>query len=184
TLCRLDGRAHSPRGRYDRPSYCRPVRADPGAPAASRTRLPRLPRHCAPGAAVRRRSTRSRRHAGDRDRHADLRLGALDPRQQARSPDGTTTARQWCADPSPQYPRTALLPLRRMPLLTHPMLDQLGQLGLSGMAQAFAELEASDETAALTHADWLGLLLDRELTHRRDKRLAARLRYARLRQPA
>jgi hypothetical protein len=40
------------------------------------------------------------------------------------------------------------------------------------MAQAFAELEASDETAALTHADWLGLLLDRELTHRRDKRLA------------
>src|SRR5271169_5656872 len=59
-------------------------------------------------------------------------------------------------------------------VLTHPMLDQLGQLGLSGMAQAFAELEASDETAALTHADWLGLLLDRELTHRRDKRLAAR----------
>src|ERR1700751_1052046 len=57
-------------------------------------------------------------------------------------------------------------------------------LGLSGMAPAFAEREASDETAALTHADWLGLLLDRELTHRRDKRLAARLRYARLRQQA
>src|SRR5437868_8265867 len=160
------------------------MRADPGAPAASRTRLPCLPRHCAPGAAVRRRSPRSRRHAGDRDRHADLRLGALDPRQQARSPGCAAAAYQWCADPSPQYPRTALLPLRRMPLLTHPMLDQLGQLGLSGMAQAFAELEACDETAALTHADWLGLLLDRELTHRRDKRLAARLRYARLRQPA
>ena len=64
------------------------------------------------------------------------------------------------------------------------MLDQLGQLGLSGMAQAFAELEASDETATLTHADWFGLLLDRELTHRRDKRLAARLRYAKLRQQA
>src|SRR5271170_467319 len=69
-------------------------------------------------------------------------------------------------------------------VLTHPMLDQLGQLGLSGMARSFAELEASDETAALTHADWLGLLLDREFTHRRDKRLAGRLRYARLRQPA
>jgi len=68
-------------------------------------------------------------------------------------------------------------------VLTHPILDQLGQLGLSGMAQAFAELEASDETATLTHADWLGLLVDRELTHRRDKRLAARLRYARLRLP-
>ena len=36
----------------------------------------------------------------------------------------------------------------------------------------------------LTHADWLGLLLDRELTHRRDKRLAARLRYATLPQEA
>jgi DNA replication protein DnaC len=69
-------------------------------------------------------------------------------------------------------------------LLTHPTLDQLGQLGLAGMAQAFAELEASGEAADLSHADWLGLLLDRELTHRRDKRLAARLRYARLRQQA
>src|SRR5437879_611769 len=69
-------------------------------------------------------------------------------------------------------------------VLTHPMLDQLGQLGLLGMAQAFAELEASDQADALTHADWLGLLLDRELTHRRDKRLAARLRFARLRQQA
>ena len=64
-------------------------------------------------------------------------------------------------------------------MLTHPMLDQLHQLGLSGMAQAFAELEASGEGATLTHADWLGLLVDREVTHRRDKRLAARLRYAR-----
>src|SRR5512147_626971 len=64
------------------------------------------------------------------------------------------------------------------------MLDQLTQLGLSGMAQAFAELEASGEGTTLTHADWLGLLIDRELTHRRDKRLAARLRYARLRHHA
>jgi DNA replication protein DnaC len=69
-------------------------------------------------------------------------------------------------------------------LLTHPTLDQLTQLGLSGMAQAFGELEASGESATLTHADWLGLLVDREVTHRRDKRLAARLRYARLRHNA
>ena len=64
------------------------------------------------------------------------------------------------------------------------MLDQLAKFGLSGMAQAFAELEASGEGATLTHADWLGLLVDREVTHRRDKRLAARLRYARLRHHA
>src|SRR5215469_4552528 len=52
------------------------------------------------------------------------------------------------------------------------MLDQLTQLGLSGMAQAFAEIDASGDGAALTHADWLGLLVDREVTHRRDKRFA------------
>src|SRR6266700_7269732 len=71
-----------------------------------------------------------------------------------------------------------------MEVLTHPMLDQLAKLALSGMAQAFAELEASGDGATLTHADWLGLLVDREMTHRRDKRLAARLRYARLRHHA
>jgi IstB-like ATP binding protein len=52
------------------------------------------------------------------------------------------------------------------------------------MAQAFTELETSGEGATLTHADWLGLLVDREVTHRRDKRLTARLRYARLRHHA
>ena len=31
------------------------------------------------------------------------------------------------------------------------MLDQLSQLGLPSMAQAFTELEASDEAATLSH---------------------------------
>jgi DNA replication protein DnaC len=69
-------------------------------------------------------------------------------------------------------------------VLSHPTLDQLHQLGLAGMAQAFAEIEADSEAAPLTHAEWLGLLLDREVSHRRDRRLAARLRYARLRHQA
>jgi DNA replication protein DnaC len=69
-------------------------------------------------------------------------------------------------------------------VLTHPTLDQLHQLGLAAMAKAFAEMESAPEAARLTHAEWLGLLLDRELSERRDRRLAARLRYARLRQHA
>ncbi|HZD89444.1 MAG TPA: IS21-like element helper ATPase IstB [Pseudolabrys sp.] len=69
-------------------------------------------------------------------------------------------------------------------MLTHPTLDQLHQLGLAGMAQAFAELQADPQAAALTHAEWLGLLLDRETTGRQDRRLKARLRYARLRHHA
>ena len=69
-------------------------------------------------------------------------------------------------------------------MLTHPTLDQLNQLGLFGMAKAFGEAEASTEAAALTHPEWLALLLDREMTYRHDRKLAARLRYARLRQQA
>jgi DNA replication protein DnaC len=69
-------------------------------------------------------------------------------------------------------------------VLTHPTIDQLHQLGLPGMAKAFADIEADADAARLTHPEWLGLLLEREITHRRDKRLVARLRYARLRQNA
>src|SRR3954454_24212413 len=69
-------------------------------------------------------------------------------------------------------------------MLTHPTVEQLYQLGLAGMARAFAELEANPTSAALSHAEWLGLLLDREITERDERRLRARLRFARLRHQA
>src|SRR6185503_9378447 len=69
-------------------------------------------------------------------------------------------------------------------MLTHPTVEQLHQLGLAGMARAFAEFEANPTSAALSHAEWLALLLDREATERYDRRLRARLRYARLRHQA
>lgn len=69
-------------------------------------------------------------------------------------------------------------------MLTHPTLDLLHQLRLDGMAKAFSEIEASSEATALTHPEWLALLLDREVSYRRDRRLLARLRYARLRHQA
>ena len=65
-----------------------------------------------------------------------------------------------------------------------PTLDQLQQLGLQGMAKAFAELDANPNTAGLSHAEWLALLLEREATDRYDRRLRSRLRYARLRHQA
>jgi hypothetical protein len=49
----------------------------------------------------------------------------------------------------------------------------LHQLGFNGMAKAFREIEASGEDATLTHPEWLGLRLDREVTCRRDRRLAS-----------
>jgi IstB-like ATP binding protein len=69
-------------------------------------------------------------------------------------------------------------------LLTHPTHDLLRQLGFNGMAKAFGEIEASAEATALSHPEWLALLLDQEATYRRDRRLRFRLRYARLRHQA
>ncbi len=66
-------------------------------------------------------------------------------------------------------------------MLTHPTLDQLKSLKLDGMAEAFVELNAQDGTAALSHEEWLGLLIDREASSRETKRFQSRMRTARLR---
>ena len=66
-------------------------------------------------------------------------------------------------------------------MLNHPTLDQLRTLRLDGMAEAFAEMQTQDGTADLTHAEWLGLLIDREATSRETKRFESRMRSARLR---
>ncbi len=66
-------------------------------------------------------------------------------------------------------------------MLNHPTLDQLKALKFDGMAEAFAELETQDGTAALSHAEWLGLLVDRETASREAKRFESRMRTAKLR---
>src|ERR1700756_2441554 len=66
-------------------------------------------------------------------------------------------------------------------MLTHLTLDQLRALKLDGMAQAFVELEAQEETRDLAHAEWLARLLDREAANRNTRRFQIRLRAARLR---
>jgi DNA replication protein DnaC len=66
-------------------------------------------------------------------------------------------------------------------MLTHPTLDQLRALKLDGMAQAFLELEAQEESRNLAHPEWLALLLDREAASRNTRRFQSRLRVARLR---
>lgn len=69
-------------------------------------------------------------------------------------------------------------------MLTHPTLDLLHSLGLHGMAKGFKALEQSVESRALEHAEWLGLLLEHEVTLRRQKRFEARARTAKLRHSA
>lgn len=69
-------------------------------------------------------------------------------------------------------------------MLIHPTADRLRALGLTAMADAFIELQNAPDAGELSREDWLGLLVDREATSRDNKRLARRLREARLRQAA
>src|SRR5271167_2306393 len=111
----------------------------------------------------------------------------------ARSnPSSTTTSTGVPRASAPRTERRSCTPtsvgrattIRRNDLLKHPTLDQLSALGLHGMAKAFAEIAANEEAGGLGHHEWLGLLLDREASWRQDKRFAARLRVAKLRQQA
>lgn len=69
-------------------------------------------------------------------------------------------------------------------MLTHPLVERLRTIGMTAMADAFLEMQNSPGAADLTREDWLGLLLDREITARDNKRLSRRLHQARLRQNA
>jgi DNA replication protein DnaC len=66
-------------------------------------------------------------------------------------------------------------------LLNHPTLDLLADLGLHGIAKGFRDLGDNPETASLNHAEWLGLLLERESTLRQQKRFESRAKNAKLR---
>src|SRR6266853_178403 len=69
-------------------------------------------------------------------------------------------------------------------MLTHPTLDKLQTLRLTGMYQALVEQLQMPDIAALTFEERLGLLVDREVTERENRRLTTRLRQAKLRQTA
>jgi len=59
-------------------------------------------------------------------------------------------------------------------MLNHPTLDHLLALKLMGMAQALSEPMALPESQTLSFAARLGLLVDRALTVRSDRRLTTR----------
>jgi DNA replication protein DnaC len=69
-------------------------------------------------------------------------------------------------------------------LLKHPTLDLLAELGLQGMAKGFRDMTDNPENAALGHAEWLGILLERESTLRQQKRFESRAKTAKLRHQA
>jgi DNA replication protein DnaC len=69
-------------------------------------------------------------------------------------------------------------------MLTHPTLQQLLTLKLTGMHRALTEQLHMSDLDTLSFEERLGLLVDCEMTERADRRLQYRLRSAKLRLPA
>jgi DNA replication protein DnaC len=69
-------------------------------------------------------------------------------------------------------------------MLVQTTLDTLNRLKLYGMAAAFSEQLAQSAAASLAFEDRLGLLIDREVLHRDNRRLARLLQLAQLKQRA
>ena len=69
-------------------------------------------------------------------------------------------------------------------MLKHPTLDKLQSLKFTGMVAALADQMAMPDIDELAFEERLGLLVDREITERENRRLTNRLRRARLRHNA
>jgi len=69
-------------------------------------------------------------------------------------------------------------------MLNHPTLDKLHALRFTGMARALTDQMALPDIDDLSFEERLGLLIDREMTEREDRRLQTRLRQAKLKQNA
>jgi DNA replication protein DnaC len=69
-------------------------------------------------------------------------------------------------------------------MLKHPTLDKLQALKCTGMVAALVDQMQTPDIDELAFEERLGLLVDRELTERENRRLTSRLRRARLRHTA
>jgi len=69
-------------------------------------------------------------------------------------------------------------------MLNHPTLDKLQTLRFTGMQKALSEQMSLPDIGDLSFEERLGLLIDREITERENRRLTARLRQAKLKHSA
>jgi DNA replication protein DnaC len=66
-------------------------------------------------------------------------------------------------------------------MLTHPTIEDLKAMGMTGMAEAMAEQLDDTSAQAMVFEDRLAVLVDRERRHRETRRYQTRLRQAQLR---
>lgn len=69
-------------------------------------------------------------------------------------------------------------------MLNHPTLDKLKTLKLQGMIEGLQDQARQSAIESMSFEERLGLLVDREITHRLDRRLKNRLSQAKLKQNA
>ena len=69
-------------------------------------------------------------------------------------------------------------------MLHHPTVDKLQALRFTGMLKALQEQQDLPDIDSLSFEERLGLLIDREITEREDRRLQTRLRKAQLKHQA
>ena len=69
-------------------------------------------------------------------------------------------------------------------MLVHPIIDKLQSLRFFGMRNAFEEQMQTADIDQLNFEERMGLLVDREMTERENRRFKTRLRKAKLRQHA
>ncbi|MCP5410131.1 MAG: ATP-binding protein [Chromatiaceae bacterium] len=69
-------------------------------------------------------------------------------------------------------------------MLTHPTLDKLHSLRLTGMAQAYEQQLRMPDIETLSTEERLGMMVDCEVTERESRRLKTRLKRAKLRHDA
>src|SRR5215204_5264888 len=163
---------------------------DPAHAAASRAWLPRVPGSDAPWQTLRARADAGRLPAGaadwqylvsQRQRHLEGR-----PRQGSAA-TGERVPDEDRADSARQSARRGLLPAGPdggLSMLMTQTFDKLEALGLFGMVLGLREQLESSQYLNLSFDERLGLLVDRETETRDSRRLALRLKAAKLRQEA
>ncbi len=67
-------------------------------------------------------------------------------------------------------------------MMHHPTLDKLQKLKLAGMLSALQEQESVSDIRSMPFEERLGLMVDREMTERENRRMQTRLRMAKLKQ--
>jgi DNA replication protein DnaC len=69
-------------------------------------------------------------------------------------------------------------------MMNHPLLDQLQKLRLTGMVKALQDQMQLTDSQSMSFEERLGLMIDREITERENRRLQSLLRKAKLHQQA